>query len=775
MAGSPDTVATWSRRIAERVTPAEATSAERIAAAYLAGGRRRRDLLRAATGAEPGGFGGALGPGELPVILDGLRYLADHLLGLASGHPLAELLALLVLRGITGAASQDENAAEPGSPPREENSAGPELDRVIGAFGDRLRAQGVAPDRARELTYDTLKLVFQHDRDTPEIEAFLRALAGSPPAAPLRGGPPPVHLPAVRGDSTGWMLPPWLWFYLLGVTAPSVPGLVEGFQADTDGMPALVAALASGAQRAAVALLTGTGLLEFFPAALLFAGIAGVLFPGLRGRWAERRHHLEPSGDPVIEEMSAFVRRHASAIELRLGERHDRTARVHPVGRREARIAVYPPLLRLWHDDREAAQAVLLHEVAHLRQGDHLIVGLAGPFGWFVRVWSVILLALVVVVSAFSLLAGGYESSALLASLLHDAALIPIGLILPVAGLWVAELSADRFALHEAGPDALRRALGPVRSRRLIGRILDGLTHPPLRLRLWATGPRPGAAVALAALWPAAVVVRIGAIAVFALLTYLLTGYSLGDAFGSVARDLRADLASAQATLFEMIVLLVNWPILAPLWMRIWTSVRTVRQRFAPYLLSALIPGALVTGGLTAGGPSAGTVAGAVPAATGVPLPTAGAPSPLRTGPVDDRPWDGRPLPVEMRITAFTPLIQRSGPSEWKGIAAGWLGSGVWRAEQDGRLTFSTLANRPGLRPGAGHWLRADERITFWLAVELDVQGATVTTEIGGDVDLTRKPAVMNAQWAPASTDLAALMSAPALEFTAPLDLSTTP
>ncbi|MEV7966191.1 M48 family metalloprotease [Sphaerisporangium sp. NPDC088356] len=760
MAGSPDTVAVWSRRIAQRVTPAETTSAERVGAAYIAGGRRRRDLLRAAKGSEPGGFGAGLGPGELPVVLDGLRYLADHLLGLAYGHPLADLLALLVMRGITGSAPQEESTAEP------------KLDRVIGAFGDRLRAHGVAPDRARELTYDTLKLVFQQDRDVPEIEVFLRALAGSPPAGPLRGDPPSEHLPAIGGDTTGWMLPPWLWFYFLGVTAPSVPGLVESFQADAGGMTALAGALASGARQAAVALLTGAGLLEFFPAALLLAGIAGVLFPGARGRWAERRHHLEPSGDPVIEEMSAFVRRYASAIELRLGERHDRMARVYPTGWREARIAVYPPLLRLWHDDREAAQAVLLHEVAHLRQGDHLIVGLAGPFGWFVRVWSLILLALVVVVFAFSLLAGASERSALLASLLHDAAAIPIGLILPVAGLWVAELSADRFALHEAGPDALRRALGPVRSRRLTGRLLDGLTHPPLRLRLWATVPRPGGTAVLAALWPAAVVVRVGAIAVFELLAYLLTGYSFGDALGMVARDLRADLASARATLFEMIVLLVNWPLLAPLWMRVWTSVRAVRQRFAPYLLSALIPGALVTGGLTTG-----TVAGAVPAATSTPLPTAAAPAPERTGLVDDRPWGDRPLPVEMRITAFTPLTQQSGSSEWKGIAAGWLGSGVWRAEKDGRLSFSTVASRPDLRPGAGQWLREGNRVTFWLAVQLDLRGTTVTTEIGGDVDLGRRPAVMNAEWAPKvdASDLTALMSAPTLTLTAPLDVYTAP
>ncbi len=130
-----------------------------------------------------------------------------------------------------------------------------------------------------------------------------------------------------------------------------------------------------------------------------------------------------------------------------------------------------------------------------------------------------------------------------------------------------------------------------------------------------------------------------------------------------------------------------------------------------------------------------------------------------------------------MRITAFTSLTQQAGSPEWKGVAAGWLGGGVWRAEKDGRLTFSTMASRPDLRPGDGHWLRVGDRVTFWLAVESDVRGETVTTEIGGDVDLGRRPAVMSAQWAPKvdASQLTALMSAPALAFTAPLDVYPAP
>ncbi|WP_262846381.1 hypothetical protein, partial [Sphaerisporangium corydalis] len=193
--GSVDPVAAWSRRIAERVTPAEAASAGRIGAAYVAGGRRRRDLLRAA-GAEPGGFGGVVGPGELPIVLDGLRHITENLLDLVSAHPLVDLLALLAMRrlGATPSDDQADTPAAPGTPPPA-TTTGPVthgavpqgtdgeavLGRAAAAFGDRLRAQGIDAGRARELTYDTLELVFQHDRGTPEIEAFLHALAASPP------------------------------------------------------------------------------------------------------------------------------------------------------------------------------------------------------------------------------------------------------------------------------------------------------------------------------------------------------------------------------------------------------------------------------------------------------------------------------------------------------------------------------------------------------------------------------------------------------------------
>ncbi|WP_327047492.1 M48 family metalloprotease [Microbispora sp. NBC_01189] len=774
-----DTVAFWSRRLAEHLVPAEAASAGRVGEAYVAGGRRRRDLLRAAA-AEPGGFGGG-GAGELPIILDALRVVSGDLLGLLASHPLVNLLMLLALRSGRPAAGFGVPPRAPRPGPAASPDPAPVLDQTIAGLRNRLRAQGVAGDRAESLTYDTLKLVFQQDRDPAEIEAFLRALSGSPPAGPPAGPATTRALAGRGGDSSDWLLPPWLWFYFLGVLAPGVPGALDGLRQDADGMTVLVGSLLTNAERGAAALLTATGALEFLPALLLLAGIAGVLFPGARGRWAEHRHRLLPSDDPVIEAMTAFVRSHAPAAGVRLGERHDRLARVYPVGWREARVAVYPPLVSLWSRDREAARAVLLHEVAHLRQGDHLIVGLAGPFAWVVRMWGAAL-AVLTPVSAVYLVADGAGGSSLFAAVLKVVAALPITLILPVAGLWAAELSADRYAMSAVGPAALARALGPARPRaHPVLRALALLSHPPLRLRLWAARLWPGGTAALAALWPLAIVVRIAAIVVFQLIALNLTGSSFGESVRTVIGWLPERLSPARTQLTEITALLVAWPLIAPLWLRVWTPVHASRQRFAPYLVSALVPGLLASGSLGAGPSTGSGPAGPVPGATATvtAVVTTAAPQATadRTGLIDDRPWTGQELPVDLRIQApYRKLEQHGDDPEWRSVAAGWLGAGAWRAERDGRLAFSDLAKRPGLRPTEGGWLRIGDTVTFWLPVERDAAGETMIIEINGTIDLSGGQAVMDALWARKPDGSAAdLGSFPDLEFTAVLDVSTAP
>ena len=195
------------------------------------------------------------------------------------------------------------------------------------------------------------------------------------------------------------MLPPWLWLYFLGVLAPSVPQAVESFQDNADGMAALVGLLAANVQRAGTAVLTATGILEFLPALLLLAGIAGVLFPVRADDGPNIAHRLLPSDEPVIGEMAASSRA-ATPPPPSSGSANATTGwPAHPVGLREARIAVYPPLVRLWSRGQAGGPGRTAPRGRPSEAGDHLIVGLASPFVWSVKSWGIALAVLALVPS----------------------------------------------------------------------------------------------------------------------------------------------------------------------------------------------------------------------------------------------------------------------------------------------------------------------------------------------------------------------------------------
>ncbi|MEV5750656.1 hypothetical protein AB0L00_22780 [Actinoallomurus sp. NPDC052308] len=189
-----------------------------------------------------------------------------------------------------------------------------------------------------------------------------------------------------RGVDTA--TPPWIWLFLIGYLAIGVPDSIGAWHrqlADYSGHGSVSPALTS---LASFTLLKIFAAVELLPVAFLTAGVAGVALPAVRARWVERRSGLVPDDRPVMAEMRRFVQAYAPGVELRATLRPGRLARVYPVGLRRARIAVFQPMAALWRRDRAAAQAVLLHEIAHVRQRDHLIVGLGSPFPWLVRVWA---------------------------------------------------------------------------------------------------------------------------------------------------------------------------------------------------------------------------------------------------------------------------------------------------------------------------------------------------------------------------------------------------
>ena len=266
-------------------------------------------------------------------------------------------------------------------------------------------------------------------------------------------------------------MPPWLWVwlaYLIGTVPEEISTqswAIAQYRTLSD--PGAPSSQVVGHGFFAV------GILNWIFAALLYvmllAGAVTVAFPQLRGRWVEWRFGLASDSRPVMAEMQRFVNAHDPSIQLRFSIRAGQMARIYPAGWRSARIAVFRPLAALWHRDREAAQAILLHEVAHRRQGDHLIMGLGSPLVWLIRIGAPAYVLLVLIPDVVFLAAGAGMMALSTATLaVTFAGEIPTLILLPVTALWLAELNADQQAARAAGSAPCSGACGqrPGRARR---------------------------------------------------------------------------------------------------------------------------------------------------------------------------------------------------------------------------------------------------------------------------------------------------------------------
>jgi Zn-dependent protease with chaperone function len=407
-----------------------------------------------------------------------------------------------------------------------------------------------------------------------------------------------------RPALTRLTMPPWLWVWLAGYLLAGMPAAISGMYS---GVVPFLGHLNSPPQVTDPSLTVESfssifGVLIYAP---LAAGAVTVLFPHLRGRWVEWRFKLTWDDRRIMTEMQQFVKDHDPSIQLRVSIRGDQMARIYPVGWRSARIAVFLPLTTLWKSDRKAAEAILLHEVAHRRQGDQLIMGLGSPFVWLIRIWAPAYLLFVFIPVMVYFVAGGDTFASFVAvSGGQDAVAIPAEIVLPVTALWLAELSADQLAAQEIGADALRRALqagtGPCASPAT--RAVTLLSHPPRRLRLRRVAARPAGTVALMAAWPAGLVAwllilpgAMGALTVLALGSPLshVPGFSPGmPDVGLMASSVHALLVQDRSVVITTALLLLAWPTLAAPWERLWSSGPGPgrHQPWWPYLAAASLP-----------------------------------------------------------------------------------------------------------------------------------------------------------------------------------------
>jgi Zn-dependent protease with chaperone function len=430
------------------------------------------------------------------------------------------------------------------------------------------------------------------------------------------------------------LLPPWLWFWLAFYTV-NFPGRLSSWKSLWNTIIGREVSPTPLATRVDF-LLRIPALFELMLSLALFAGFIAVIAPHIRTRLVERRFALTEAsvGVPALDEIRVFVENHAPGMRLKSNLlRGDAVAFAYPLGYHTSAIAVFGPLIRLWRADRQAAEAVLLHEIAHAYQGDALIVGTGSLFEQVVRYWPIVYLLLVPLPFLIVNVAGTFWplhasaelqklgipettshtlSASGVASIFFHLTLPQLGLqlgtnilwtlgliVLPLAGIWCAELNADRFAVVVVGrPDGMAHALRSLPAARSWWRwLLFRASHPPVTLRRWFVVHEGHAAVvfALLCLFPLAYAVRWLILTGWAFGSYSLLylggdGFPLREIMGELGTNTRLYLGSLRATWAWGAAVFLVWPLAADFWARIFGGGQMPRQsRYSAYVIAAAV------------------------------------------------------------------------------------------------------------------------------------------------------------------------------------------
>jgi len=292
---------------------------------------------------------------------------------------------------------------------------------------------------------------------------------------------------------------------------------------------------------------------------------------------------------PALKDIAGFVHEHAPEIEVKGNLlRTDHLAFVYPLGYRKRAMALFGGVVRLWRSDRKAAEAVILHEVAHGRNGDVLIVGAGSLFTTLVRYIPLLgILSLLISVPAYSIsMVGTLDVGDVAAALLR---LVPklwpyllvammATLLAPVTAIWCAEFNADRFAVQVQGTNApLVSVLDKLPQRASWWRwLIFRITHPPDRMRKWTITKTGGLArpIFLLLLFPIAAVLEGFMIEVQGAWGLV---FNSNDAAGGDVFAARLVSSMNRVALYCLVLtaLIALWPVLARYWAFLFTAHRT--------------------------------------------------------------------------------------------------------------------------------------------------------------------------------------------------------
>nr|AAU83587.1 conserved hypothetical protein [uncultured archaeon GZfos31B6] len=408
------------------------------------------------------------------------------------------------------------------------------------------------------------------------------------------------------GDSSGGSVPPWLWFWVV-LYVISLPDQIRLYE------PAIVDLFFHKDW------LVLANVPELLPFLALFIGILLIPFPWLRAFYLERRFQLaEPDrNSSALTEMETFLQQHAPGIHIKTNMlRTDQLAFVYPLGYRKTGIALFGSLFRLWRSDRQTAEAILLHEVAHCRHGDALVIGVGSFFEAVVRNFIVLYLLFCFLPLSWSFASQSIDAlqsgipfahklQQIFTIILPGSFLQSLGLlgglasvfVLPIIAIWSAEFNADRFVINQQKSSFdLLQALNKISlPLSIFSWIIFRLTHPPIKIRKWAAEPRLGKFLLVLLLFPVAYFAKLLALIIRALSEYLSIYSDFAEIFVQLTDNIKTYFAAIAPIWCAMAGFFLLWPFMSMYWEQYFGGSRGTQSfgTYAPYLLSALIVGLL--------------------------------------------------------------------------------------------------------------------------------------------------------------------------------------
>jgi hypothetical protein len=317
-----------------------------------------------------------------------------------------------------------------------------------------------------------------------------------------------------------------------------------------------------------------------------------------------------------LPEIIAFLEDQAPGIRVTANlTRFDQIAFIYPSGFRQTTLAIFGPLIKLWHQDKAVAKAILVHEIAHCRHGDAVVIGAGSPFRVLVERWAALFFSVWVVPFTLSVLALAGQffweiylsntgilawpivvlykvGETIILGVLFAATslwvlLWVIGLFLPpMMGIWCSELNADQASAAYSRKHTLRAlTIMPDKKRRLQW-LFSSLAHPPQKLRQWmvAHSRNPVVLIGMLILYPLTLGFQ-----VLILRLWELPYVGSDDPFLQLVN---LDAIASWRSLFYLwllsAVLLALWPYLSPIWERCFSGSNIVAKlEPKPYWISA--------------------------------------------------------------------------------------------------------------------------------------------------------------------------------------------